>query len=79
VGNYSLLFGEGQSRILLTIAPENIFSLSDFAMLHEVRCSIIGKVSGKSLVVMKDGKKLINTPVKRLQDTYFSALPKLLK
>ena len=78
INKTALLFGEGQSRILLTIAPENIFSLSDFAMLHEVRCSIIGKVSGKSLVVMKDGQKLINTPVKRLQDTYFSALPKLL-
>jgi phosphoribosylformylglycinamidine synthase len=78
INKTALLFGEGQSRILLTIAPENIFSLSDFAMLHEVRCSIIGKVSGKSLVVMKDGKKLVNTPVKRLQETYFSALPKLL-
>jgi phosphoribosylformylglycinamidine synthase subunit PurL len=79
VGNHSLLFGEGQSRILLTITAENIFSLSDFSMLYQVPCSIIGKVSGRSLVVMKDGKKLINTPVSRLQETYFSALPKLLK
>jgi phosphoribosylformylglycinamidine synthase subunit PurL len=78
INKTALLFGEGQSRILLTIAPDNIFSLSDFAMLYEVPCSIIGKVSGKSLVVMKDGKKPINTPVSRLQDVYFSALPKLL-
>ena len=78
IGKSALLFGEGQSRILLTIAPDNIFSLSDFAMLYQVPCSIIGKVSGRSLVVMQDGKILINTPVKRLQDTYFSALPKLL-
>ncbi|OGB89380.1 phosphoribosylformylglycinamidine synthase II [candidate division WOR-1 bacterium RIFCSPHIGHO2_01_FULL_53_15] len=74
-----LLFGEAQSRILLTIAPENIFSLSDFAMLYQVPCAIIGKVGGKSLSIMRGKKKLINLPVARLKDIYFNALPNLLK
>ncbi len=78
VGKSALLFGEALSRILLTVSPENIFSLTDFAMLYQVPCSIVGKVSGQSLVVMKDGKKLVNIPVSRLKETYFSALPKLL-
>jgi len=75
----ALLFGESQSRILLTISPENIFPLSDIAMLYEVPCSIIGKVVGKSLVIMKDQKKLINLQVSRLKETYFSAIPRLLE
>jgi phosphoribosylformylglycinamidine synthase len=79
VGNNSLLFGETQSRILLTIVPENIFSLSDFAMLYQVPCQIIGKVAGKTLTVMREKKKLINLPVSRLKDQYFGALPKLLE
>jgi len=75
----ALLFGESQSRILLTISPENIFSLSDIAMLYEVPCSIIGKVGGKSLVIMKEGEKLINQPVNKLKEAYFSAIPKILE
>jgi phosphoribosylformylglycinamidine synthase len=74
-----LLFGESQSRILLTIAAENIFPLSDIAMLYEVPSSIIGKVEGKSLVIMKGGKRLVNLPVRKMQEAYFSAIPKLLE
>jgi phosphoribosylformylglycinamidine synthase len=78
VGNRSLLFGESQSRILLTIAPEKVFSLSDVAMLYQVPCSIIGKVSGANLVIMKGREKLIDLPVKKLNETYYSAIPDLL-
>ncbi|MDD4178832.1 MAG: phosphoribosylformylglycinamidine synthase subunit PurL [Candidatus Margulisbacteria bacterium] len=79
INNASLLFGETQSRIILTIAPDSIFSLSDVAMLYEIPCNIIGKVGGKSLVISKGKKKLVNQPVTKLAETYFSAIPNLLK
>ncbi|MFA6430939.1 MAG: phosphoribosylformylglycinamidine synthase subunit PurL [Candidatus Margulisiibacteriota bacterium] len=79
ISNGGLLFGEAQSRILITISAKSIFSLSDIAMLNQVPCSIIGKVGGKSLNIHKKKKKLINVPVKKIKDTYYSAIPNLLK
>lgn len=75
----ALLFGETQSRIVLTIAPENIFSLSDVAMLYQVPCSIIGKVGGSALAIMREKKKLVNLPVGKMKDVYFSAIPELVR
>ncbi|OGC29102.1 phosphoribosylformylglycinamidine synthase II [candidate division WOR-1 bacterium RIFOXYB2_FULL_48_7] len=74
----SLLFGETQSRILLTIDPDNIFSLSDLAMLLKVPCAIIGKVTGQRLTVYNRKKKLLDQPVKQLSKQYFQAIPNLL-
>mgnify|MGYP001197090937 CR=1 FL=1 len=73
------LFSETQSRILLTIAADNIFPLSDIAMLNQVRCSIIGKVGGKKLTIFSGKKRLVDLPVSRLKGEYFSAIPRLLK
>jgi phosphoribosylformylglycinamidine synthase len=78
LSNQTLLFGESQSRILLTISTENIFSLLDIAMLYQSPCSILGKVGGETLLIMKGKKKLINLPVQRMKNIYFSALPKIL-
>jgi phosphoribosylformylglycinamidine synthase II len=74
-----LLFAEAQSRIILTIAADKIFSLSDVAMLYQVPCSIIGKVGGKELVIMRDKKALVKLPVAKLKERYFNALPELLR
>jgi len=73
-----LLFGESQSRIILTIAPENIFPLSDIAMLYQVPCSILGKVGGKRLVILKGKKVLINLSLAELKKPYFTAIPRAL-
>jgi phosphoribosylformylglycinamidine synthase len=75
----ALLFGEAQSRIILTIESENVFSLSDVAMLYQVPCSIIGKTGGKNLTIMKEKKTLVNIPVAKMKERYFSAIPELLK
>jgi len=75
----ALLFGESQSRIILTIPADKIFSLFDVAMLYEVPCAIIGKVGGRNLTVMRDNKKLVDLPVAKLAKTYYSAIPDLLK
>lgn len=70
----ALLFGESQSRILLTIAPQDIFALTDIAMLFALPFEIIGKVGGKKLSVEGPKKKLLDLPVAKLADAYFSAL-----
>jgi len=79
INNGEMLFGEGQSRILITVAPENVFSLSDVAMLYQTNCAIIGKVGGRRLVVLKGRKKLLDQPVAKLSKKYYTALPDLLK
>jgi hypothetical protein len=44
-----------------------------------VPCSIIGKVGGQKLTVIKGKKKLLDQPVARLKERYFNALPELLR
>jgi phosphoribosylformylglycinamidine synthase len=72
------LFSESQSRIIMTISPDSIFSLSDVAMLYQVPCSILGKVGGKELSISCGARKRVKVPVKKLRDCYFSAIPNLL-
>ncbi len=70
----TLLFGESQSRIVLTISPENIFSLQDILMLGKVPFKIIGKVAGKKLDITHGKKKLINQPLTKLNKSYYNAI-----
>ncbi|MGB9613065.1 MAG: AIR synthase-related protein, partial [Candidatus Margulisiibacteriota bacterium] len=79
ISDYHLLFGESQSRILITIAPENIFSLSDVAMLYQVPCSIIGKVAGRKLTIFKGKRKLLDLPVSKIAHVYQNSLAQLLE
>jgi phosphoribosylformylglycinamidine synthase subunit PurL len=79
IKDHQLLFAEAQSRIILTIAADKIFSLSDVAMLYQVPCAIIGKVGGKNLMIMRGKKTLVNLPVAKLKERYFNALPELLR
>ncbi|MFH1387579.1 MAG: phosphoribosylformylglycinamidine synthase subunit PurL [bacterium] len=73
------LFAEGQSRLLLTIAPEDIFSLTDLAMLNNAPITIIGKVGSQAVSIFGDQKKLVSIPVATLKKTYFNAIPDLLR
>lgn len=70
----ALLYGESQSRIVLTISPENIFSLQDILMINKVPFKIIGKVAGKKLDISHGKKKLINQPLTKLNKSYYNAI-----
>jgi phosphoribosylformylglycinamidine synthase len=75
----SLLFSETQSRIILSISPENLFLLEKVAVKHRVPMEVIGKVGGKALTIKKGNKNLIDMPVKDLSDTYYGSIENIME
>ena len=70
----ALLFSESQSRILLTIDPDNVFAINDICMLLKVPFEILGKVQGKKLTISNNDKKIIDLPVSKLAKEYYGAI-----
>lgn len=75
----SLLFSETQSRIILSISPENLFLLEKIAVKHRTSIDVIGKVGGKNLVIKKGSKDLIDQPVKNMSDTYYGSIENIME
>jgi len=72
--NEALLFSETQSRIILTISPENLFKLEEISVKHRVPMEVVGKVGGKDLIINKGKKELISLPVSKLNDVYYNSI-----
>jgi len=71
----ALLFGESQSRIVLSVKPKNFKKLLQIAKKNKTPVSIIGEVRGDSLVI----NRLINKSVTDLYKTWSSAIENYLK
>ena len=72
------LFGETQSRVVLTARNSNVIRLKDAAGKHGVPCMVIGKVGGDRLAVTSGGVKVIDRPVAGLKKVWREAIPKML-
>ena len=62
----ALLFGETQSRILLSCSPKNLVKIEEIAQKNKVKCQRIGKVAGDKLIIKRNGKILIDIGVDKL-------------
>ena len=71
----AILFAESQSRIVISLAEEDITRLMAIADKHSVPAIIIGKAGGDRLKI----NGLINMPVKELKEEWKGALEKLLR
>lgn len=71
----ALLFGETQSRIILSVKPKNVKKVLQIAKKNKTPASVIGKVGGSRLVI----NKFINSPLNQLNRTYSSAIQNYLK
>jgi len=74
----SALFGETQSRVILSVAGKDVAKVKDLAAKWNVPFHMIGKVSGDALVIRKGGAELINRPVAELKSLWVEAIPRLL-
>ena len=74
----ALLFGETQSRIILTVSAEKVLAFADIAMLNQVPFEIIGKVGGQKIVVHKGKKKLVDIAVRDAIKVYEETIPSLM-
>jgi phosphoribosylformylglycinamidine synthase len=62
----SMLFGETQSRIIVTVDNNNLDTLIEIITYENIPYSILGEVRGKNLII----NKFINLPVSKMEAVY---------
>ncbi|MCL5981308.1 MAG: phosphoribosylformylglycinamidine synthase subunit PurL [Firmicutes bacterium] len=75
----ALLFGESQSRILLSLPEEKLTALQDLAAVAGVPLQKLGHVGGETLEISVDGRLLVDVPVILMRDKWREAIACYLK
>ncbi|UCH51071.1 MAG: phosphoribosylformylglycinamidine synthase subunit PurL [Chloroflexota bacterium] len=68
------LFGEAQSRIIVSVAPKFVWKLESLAARHHIAATKLGIVGGKRLIL----KGYINSSLKQLGEAWRDGLERLL-
>jgi phosphoribosylformylglycinamidine synthase len=71
----TLLFGETQSRIIVSMKPEHWFDLEKITRKHQIPFSVLGKVEGHNLNI----EGWIDLPVSKLAEEYESAIDRIME
>lgn len=74
----ALLFGETQSRIILSCSKKVVTKIRAIAKKHKSPYSIIGQTDGKNLIILNKDKKIIDLPLELLSQKWRSGLPKYI-
>ncbi len=72
----ALLFGETQSRILVTAKSSKLKKLLALAGKKGVKAAAIGKVGGKKIRISLKGKALVNVSVEEVYKEWKEAIPR---
>jgi phosphoribosylformylglycinamidine synthase II len=75
----TLLFGESQSRIIVTVEPKNRDEFFTLAQSLNVTVSEIGTTTGRDMVMDSHGKKIVDLPVTDAFEVWKQAIPELFK
>jgi len=70
-----LLFGEAQSRIIISVQVSKMKKLLELAKKRKVPATMIGRTGGKIIQVGWRGKKLISLPVRQAFKAWKDAIP----
>jgi phosphoribosylformylglycinamidine synthase len=70
-----LLFGEAQSRVILSCRPEKVDELQKHFDEADVPCRRIGVVGGESLRI----NDLTDTPLAEMADAWYEAMPRFME
>ena len=71
----SLLFGETQSRVIISALPEHGQRIARLAKIHRISINKIGVTGGADLKI----NELIDLPVEKLNKIYDQAIPRLME
>jgi len=72
IRNDALLFGESQSRVIISCSPQNADKIEKLAKQNKISFAKIGKVGGKNLII----EDLVDLPIKKMKDEWRGALLK---
>ena len=68
--NDTILFGESQSRIVLSCSQESAEQIKNIAQKNKTPFQIIGRTGGKELKILREKKGLINLPLEQLSEKW---------
>ncbi len=72
------LFGETQSRIVVSVAEANTDALIDIALAHGVPFAVLGEVGGDTLAVSGPAGELVEASLDELVEAYVPTLERLV-
>jgi len=70
----ALLFGETQSRVIISCIPEDVLKIEELFKEHNVPCYRIGTVGGNSLKI----NDLVDQSVSAMSDSFFKAMSEFM-
>jgi len=75
----ALLFGESQSRILVTCGRAALGRLRQLAAARGVPAAVIGRAGGPDIAVTRDGREVLRVPVEKAFRAWKDSLPGFFK
>jgi len=75
LSNEALLFGESQSRVVISVDPKNLKNTEKLIESFQFPYQVIGKVGGKRLEI----NELIKTPLEVLSNTWRSSIKRRIE
>ncbi len=73
-----LLFGEEQSRVVVSISQDRLDEVLEFFKRKAVPAKVIGKVGGKRGIIKHKGREVVNIPIEELKELYENSLEREL-
>jgi phosphoribosylformylglycinamidine synthase len=70
-----LLFGETQSRILVTISDKNLKTVLTLAEKHKVAAAVLGKTGGDTFKISVNDLSIFEIPVSEAFKAWKQAIP----
>lgn len=74
----ALLFGETQSRIIITASPAKIDSLKNVLEGYKIPYTLIGKVGGERLIINNNSSRLIDIPIDNLNNAWRDSIRNMM-
>jgi phosphoribosylformylglycinamidine synthase len=71
----ALLFGEGQSRIIVSVREDKLAALHELADKHGLPLTVLGESSGERMIIQHRGKELLNMPVLHAYNIWKQNIP----
>jgi phosphoribosylformylglycinamidine synthase len=76
---HNILFGETQSSIVVTCAPNGLATVIRAAAEHDIPCQTLGVVGGDSLVIRHDGGRImISLPAEEMEGLWRESIQRLM-
>ncbi len=74
----ALLFGETQSRIIITASPAKIDSLKNVLEGYKIPYTLLGKVGGERLIINNNSSKLIDITIDNLNGAWRDSIKNMM-